>query len=114
MKRAALFLLCLSFAVVASRAQTTPNKKLPGNRCNDSMFAPNYAAEVGVFKSVRWESFPLTVWIDPSTVRDAEEMADLQAGLSAWSTATHGVLGVTFVQKEQGAQISVRMVDTLD
>jgi hypothetical protein len=114
MKRAALFLLCLSFAVVASRAQTTPNKKLSGNRCNDGMFAPNYAAKVGVFKSVRWESFPITVWIDPSTVRDAEEMADLQAGLSAWSTATHGVLGVTFVQKEQGTQISVRMVDTLD
>jgi hypothetical protein len=114
MKQAGLFLLWLSVAVVASRAQITANKKLSGNRCNDSMFAPNYAAEAGVFKSARWERFPITVWIDSSTVRDAEEMAELRTGLSAWSTATHGVLGVTFVPKEQGAQISVRMVDTLD
>lgn len=91
-----------------------PQPTLSGNRCNDSMFAPNYAAEVGIFESVRWEHFPITVWIDSSTIRDAEEMADLRVGLSAWSTATHGVLGVTFVQKQEGAQISVRMVDTLD
>lgn len=98
----------------SSPVKQPPQPKLSSNHCNDSMFAPNYAAEVGVFESVRWEHFPITVWIDSSTVRDAEEMAGLRSGLSAWSTATHGVLGVTFVQKEQGAQISVRMVDTLD
>ena len=91
-----------------------PKAKLSRNRCNERMFAPNYSAEVGVFESIRWEHFPITIWIDSSTVRDAEEIADLRSGLSAWSTATHGVLGVRFVQKEQGAQITVSMVDTLD
>lgn len=98
----------------SSPATRPPRPKLLRNRCNGSMFAPNYAAEVGVFESVRWEHFPITVWIDSSTVQDAEEMADLRSGLSSWATATHGVLGVTFAQKEQGAQISVTMVDRLD
>ena len=97
-----------------SPVKQLPKPKLSRNRCNDSKFAPNYAAEVGVFESVSWEHFPITVWIDSLTVQDTEEMADLRSGLSAWSTATHAVLGVTFVLKEQGAQISVRMVDTLD
>ena len=98
----------------SSPVKQPPQPKLSRNRCNDRMFAPNYTAEVGVFESVRWEHFPITVWIDSSTVQTAEEMADLRSGLSAWSTATHGVLGVTYVQKEQEAQISVRMVDALD
>lgn len=116
-----LVMVAMTAALVLTQAKqsTSPVKQLPHpklsrNRCNDSIFAPNYAAEVGVFESVRWEHFPITVWIDSSTVQDTEEMADLRSGLSAWSTATHGVLGVKFVQKEQGAQISVSMVDKLD
>jgi hypothetical protein len=62
------------------------------------MFTPNYAAEAGVFRGVRWERFPITVWIDPSRVRDADELSELRSGLSSWSAATDGVLGVSFVQ----------------
>jgi hypothetical protein len=99
-------------------ATTTPRRSTAAgtarNRCNANMFAPNYAAEVGVFESERWERFPITIWIDPSTVRDAEEMSNLRAGLSSWSEATGGVLGVSFLQTEQDAQIKVRVVDMLE
>jgi hypothetical protein len=101
-----------------ARADSTPRrhteKGTAGNRCNAGMFVPNYAAEVGVFESERWERFPITVWIDPSTVHGAEEMSGLRAGLSSWSKATGGVLGVSFLQAAQDAQIDVRVVDMLD
>ena len=99
-------------ATSTSRRRTA--ESAAGNRCNASMFVPNYAAEVGVFGSERWERFPITIWIDPSTVRDAEEMSSLRTGLSSWSEATSGVLGVSFLQAEQDAQIKVRIVDMLD
>ena len=103
-------LFSLTLAVCGSQQSSIA----AANHCNGSMFAPNYATESGVFETVRWERFPLTVWIDSSSVRDTDELSDLRAGLSAWSDATRGVLGVTFVQKEKGAQIGVRMVDKLD
>ncbi len=84
------------------------------NHCNAKMFIPNYSVEVGAFDSVRWERFPIAVWIDSSTILDPEEMLTLQTGLSAWSKATGGILGILFVQQEKDAQITVRMVDKLD
>jgi hypothetical protein len=84
------------------------------NRCDASMFQPNYAAEVSVFESVRWQRFPITIWIDPLTVQDPEEMSSLRDGLSSWSKATGGILGVLFLREERDAQIKVRMVETLD
>jgi hypothetical protein len=101
-------------ARAASASRRRSAESVAGNRCNASMFLPNYAAEVGVFESVRWERFPIAIWIDPSTVRDAEEMSNLRTGLSAWSEATGGVLGVSFLQTEGDAQIKVRIVDKLD
>jgi hypothetical protein len=89
-------------------SQTTPAKP-----CSVTAFVPNYATEVDVLGTVRWEHFPLAVWIDSSSVRDADEMTDLKTGLSAWSRATDDVLGVSFVKNEQEAEILVRMVDTL-
>jgi predicted Zn-dependent protease len=77
------------------------------------MFTPNYATESGVFNTVRWERFPLAVWIDASSVQDADEMSDLRAGLSEWSDATGGVLGVQFVEKGEDADIMVKLVDRI-
>jgi hypothetical protein len=92
---------------ILSRTGTTEN------RCGARQFTPNYAVEAGVFQSVRWQRFPLAIWIDPSAVENSEEMSELRAGLSEWSEATGGVLGVTFVEKQYGAQIWVKMVDEL-
>jgi hypothetical protein len=96
-----------------SRTQVQPRTGATENRCSARQFTPNYAAEAGVFQSVRWEHFPLAIWIDSSTVENSEEMSELRAGLSKWSDATGGVLGVTFVEKQDGAQILVKMVDKL-
>ena len=92
--------VCL-FSLALAVCSCQQSSIVAANHCNGSMFAPNYATESGVFETVRWERFPLTVWIDSSSVRDADELSDLRAGLSAWSDATHGVLGVTFVQKAE-------------
>lgn len=77
------------------------------------MFTPNYATETGAFETVRWERFPLKLWIDSASVQDADEMNRLRIGLAAWSKATGGVLGVSFVKDQSGAEILVRMVDKL-
>ena len=88
-----------------SRAQVPPKMGAIVNRCSAKAFTPNYAVEAGVFQSVRWERFPITIWIDSSTVEDTEEMSELRAGLSEWSDATRGVLGVKFVDDAKDAQI---------
>ena len=96
-----------------SGAQVPPKTGAMVNRCSAKAFTPNYAVEPGVFQSVRWERFPITIWVDPSTVKDTEEMSDLRTGLSEWSNATGGVLGVQFVEKTEDAQIMVKMVDRM-
>lgn len=96
-----------------SRGQVPARAKATANRCRGRQFTPNYAAEVGIFQSARWDRFPLAIWIDSSTVENSEEMSELRAGLSEWSGVTGGVLGVTFVEKEDSAQILVKMVDKL-
>lgn len=96
-----------------SRTQVRPRTGATGNRCSTQQFTPNYAAEAGIFESVRWERFPLAIWIDSSTVENSEEMSELLAGLSEWSEATGGALSVTFVEKQDSAQIWVKMVDRL-
>src|SRR3954470_17835070 len=83
------------------------------SRCNAGMFTPNYSTETGVFDTVRWERFPLKIWIEAASVQDAEEMNELRTGLAEWSKATGGILGVSFVKNEPDADILVRMVDTL-
>jgi predicted Zn-dependent protease len=96
-----------------SGAQVPPKTGAIVNRCSAKAFTPNYAVEAGVFQSVRWERFPITIWIDSSTVEDTEEMSELRAGLSEWSDATRGVLGVKFVDDAKDAQIMVKMVDRI-
>jgi hypothetical protein len=96
-----LGLLPMTFQVKSS----APKTGAIVNRCIAKAFTPNYAVEAGVFQSVRWERFPITIWIDSSTVEDTEEMSELRAGLSEWSDATRGVLGVKFVDDAKDAQI---------
>ena len=94
---------------VNSRGEVAPRAGITENRCRERQFTPNYAAEARIFQSVRWERFPLAIWIDASSVENSEEMSELRAGLSTWSDATGGVLGVTFVEKQDGAQIWVKI-----
>jgi hypothetical protein len=103
----------LSLIQANSKARVPPKTGSTEDRCSARQFTPNYAGEVGIFQSARWERFPLAIWIDSSTVENSEEMSELQAGLSKWSDATGGVLGVTFVEKLDSAQILINMVDKL-
>jgi predicted Zn-dependent protease len=91
--------------------QAGPAQISTSRACNVGTFVPNYATEVNAVGTVRWDHFPLKLWIDLSTVQNASELTDLQTGLSAWSKATGGVLGISFTTNEQAAEILVRMVD---
>lgn len=81
--------------------------------CNARMFTPNYAEEIDALHGGKWSQFPIDIWIDASTVENQDEMRGLIKGLRSWSDGTGGVLGVNFVNNRIGAQIDVRMVDSL-
>jgi hypothetical protein len=103
----------LSVAQTNSGTPVLTNPGANNNRCSSIRFTPNYAVEAGIFQSPRWEHFPVTIYIDSSTVENSLEMSELRTGLSEWSDATNGVLGVRFVDNSKDGQVMVKMVDRI-
>lgn len=91
----------------------SPVAEQESRECNSHLFTPNYAEEIGALEGGSWAKFPIRVWIDASTVRDKSEMEGLRKGLTSWSDATGGVLGVSFTENRMRAQVEVKMEDSL-
>lgn len=100
------FLLAQERVSPVNNVQKKPNKIRDSSQCSDNYLDYVLSADG---KALKWESFPIKVYIEPGVEKNIAQNAFLQ-----WQKCSNNLVSFVFVDSPQDAQITVNFFGNLE